>query len=175
MVRGQSRLQTIILLAGSFAFAFLLGEMVHELGHFLAHRYFGTANVSIHIDPFGNSRIMGVQALPLPTTGITTTAGPGLNLLCGVVCTLLLWKVIRPALVPFTLWGPVALVQEGVNLSLGLLSAGSDARWLVTWGIPSWLLITLGVFFIFLATFLISCILSEGLVTVDSSFGGTIF
>ncbi|MEJ2446908.1 MAG: hypothetical protein P8Y37_03060, partial [Anaerolineales bacterium] len=172
MARDQSRLQIIIFLAGSFTFAFLLGEMVHELGHFLAHRYFGTANVSIHIDPFGNSRILGVQALPLRAMGITTAAGPGLNLLCGVVCTLLLWKVIRPALVPFTLWGPVALVQEGVNLSLGLLSAGSDARWLVTWGIPSWLLIALGVVFILLAIILISWILSTDLVTPDSSFGG---
>jgi hypothetical protein len=172
VVSKINRSRTYIFLAGSFCFAFLLGEMIHELGHFLAHRYFDIANVSIHIDPFGNSRIMGVQALPLPEMGITTAAGPALNLLSGIICTLLLWDFNNPALVPLALWGPVALAQEGVNLSLGLLSAGSDARWLVEWGIPSWLLIALGVFLTFLAIILIGRILSKGLVTPEIPFWG---
>jgi hypothetical protein len=42
----------VLLLLGSFAFAFCLGEAVHELGHDLAHRAYGT-EVGIKLDPFG--------------------------------------------------------------------------------------------------------------------------
>lgn len=165
-------LKSFLILAGSFTFAFLMAEMIHELGHFLAHRFLGTQTAAIHIDPFGGSRIYGVQALPLQQMGFTTAAGPGLNLILGILSTLLVWRWMRPALLPVLLWGPVALVQEGVNLSLGLLSPGSDARWLVAWGIPSWLLVGLGVVFILLAVGLFSWILAARVVSLGRSFGG---
>ena len=152
-------LKTMLLLMGSFAFAFLLGEMVHEWGHFLAHRYFGVEGVSIHLDPFGGSRILGVRDLPLREMGITTIAGPGLNLVAGILATMLFWRFSKPAFLPLILWGPVALIQEGVNGSLGLLSPGSDAQWLARWGAPEWLLIILGVVFVLTGTGLISRIL----------------
>jgi hypothetical protein len=91
--------------------------------------------------------------------GITTAAGPGLNLLAGLLVTGLVWRVTKPVGLALLLWGPVALIQEGVNLSLGLLSPGSDAQWLVTWGAPDALLITLGVTFILAGVGLISWIL----------------
>jgi hypothetical protein len=164
-------LKSFLILAGSFAFAFLMGEMIHELGHFLAHRCFGTQTAAIHIDPFGASRIYGVQALPLQQMGLTTAAGPAFNLILGCLTTLLLWRWTSPNLLPFILWGPVALVQEGVNLSLGLLSPGSDARWLVQWGSPAWLLVGLGVMFILLAIGLFSWILAARVIFLGRSFG----
>ncbi len=168
---NRERLKSFLILAGSFAFAFLLAEMIHELGHLLAHRYFGTQTAAIHLDPFGGSRIFGVHALPLEQMGITSAAGPALNLLLGTLTTLVVWPRMRPALLPFILWGPVALVQEGVNLSLGLLSPGSDARWMVEWGIPAWLLVALGVLFVLLATGLISRILAARALSPDLSLG----
>ena len=152
-------LKTILLLMGSFAFAFLLGEMVHEWGHFLAHRSFGVEGISIHLDPFGGSRILGVRDLPLRVMGITTIAGPGLNLVAGILATMLFWRFSEPAFLPLILWGPVALIQEGVNGSLGLLSPGSDAQWLARWGAPQVVLIILGVGFILGGTVLINRIL----------------
>jgi len=168
----RERLKSFLILAGSFAFAFLMAEMIHELGHLLAHRFFGTQTASIHLDPFGGSRIYGVHALSLDQMGITTAAGPAFNLMLGSLATLLLWRWMRPNLLPFLLWGPVALVQEGVNLSLGLLSPGSDASWLVAWGAPPWLLIFLGVAFILLAIGLIGWILSCAVLPRNRSFWG---
>ena len=163
-------IKTILLLSGSFAFAFLLGEMVHELGHFLAHRSVGTGQAGIHLDPFGGSRIYGATALPLDLMGITTAAGPFLNLAGGSLFTLLLWPRRRPELLPLILWGPVALIQEGVNLALGLLSPGCDARWIAAWGVPNWLLAALGVGCLILGTGGISRILSAGAIPGKSSF-----
>lgn len=152
-------MKTILLLMGSFTFAFLLGEMVHEMGHFLAHRFFGVEGISIHLDPFGGSKILGVEVLPPREMGITTAAGPGLNLAAGVAAALLIWSYSRSVFLPLLLWGPVALIQEGVNLSLGLLSPGSDARWLAYLGTPRALLIVLGTAFILGGTAWISRLL----------------
>lgn len=159
---------------GSFVFAFLLGEMVHEWGHFLAHRFFGHQGISIHLDPFGGSRNLGVGPMPLQEIGITTATGPGLNLVAGLLVTVLLWNYFRPAYLPLILWGPVALIQEGVNASVGLLSPGSDAQWLVEWGVPGTLLVILGVFFILIGTGLISWILKRSTVLEERNFAARI-
>lgn len=151
-ILNSKQIKTVLLLMGSFTFAFLVGEMVHEFGHYLAHRYYDVQGISIHFDPFGGSRILGVKALPLNEMGITTAAGPGLNLVAGLLASLLIWKISPSFFLPLALWGPVALIQEGVNLSLGLLSPGSDARWLAQWGAPPTTLIVLGVAFILAGT-----------------------
>lgn len=140
---------SILLLFGSFVFAFCLGEAVHELGHFLTHRAYGV-EVGMVLDPFGASRILHGSAAPQEILGITSAAGPLLNLLAGLALSLSLWHLRRPALLPLLLWGPVALVQEGVTFSLGLLTSGGDAQLVVDWGVPAPVLLGLG--FCFLAT-----------------------
>lgn len=169
-MKKSSSLKMTLLMMGSFTFAFLLGEMIHEIGHFLAHSYFGVQGISIHLDPFGGSRMIGVISLSLHKMGITTAAGPGLNLAAGILTTTLLWRFSNPAVSPLLLWGPVAMIQEGVNISLGLLSPGSDAQWLAHWGAPEALLITLGVAFILAGTGLISWILSRYIAFTQKTF-----
>jgi hypothetical protein len=168
----SDQIKNILHLMGSFVFAFLLGEMVHEWGHFLAHRYYGHQGISIHLDPFGGSRNLGVGPMPLHELGITTAAGPGFNLVAGILMTALFFKFKSPGFLPLILWGPIALIQEGVNLSLGLLSRGSDAQWLVQWGISKVALIFLGVFFILAGTGLISWILHRIGRIREMRFGG---
>jgi hypothetical protein len=136
-----------LLLLGSFVFAFCLGEAVHEFGHFLAHRLNGVS-VGIRLDPFGASKILNGSSAPREIWGITSLAGPLLNLLLGSVVSLSLWRVRKPILLPLLLWGPTALVQEGVTFSLGMLTPGGDAQLIVEWGVPAWLLISLGVLFL---------------------------
>ena len=57
---GQStvvrRLRSALLLLGAFAFAFLLGEAAHELGHYLAHRAYGHAGGPAGAYPHARSR-----------------------------------------------------------------------------------------------------------------------
>jgi hypothetical protein len=137
--------KSILLLAGAFTFAFLLGEMVHEFGHYLAHLAYGNAGVGVHLDPFGGSRIVGVTSLPLNVMGVTSAAGPLFDLVMATTCSLLLWRKRRPELLPFLLWGPVAMVQEGVTFSLGLLTPGGDAQWIVAAGIPMAVVLAVGI------------------------------
>jgi hypothetical protein len=142
--RSSQTIKSIQLLAGSFTFAFLLGEMVHEYGHYLRHRAYGNLDAQVHLDPFGGSRIVGVIALPVEVMGVTSAAGPLFDLILGITCTLLLWWIRNPKLLPLLLWGPVAMVQEGVTFSLGLLTPGGDAQWIVAAGIPQPIVLATG-------------------------------
>ena len=141
--KEESILLPGLLLLGSFAFAFCLGEAVHELGHFLTHRAYGF-DVQIILDPFGGSKTLGSSS-PREIWGITSAGGPFLNLLVSLVLLLFLRSKRRPALLPLLLWGPIALVQEGVTLSLGMLTPGGDAELIVDWGVPAAILVSLGV------------------------------
>lgn len=131
-------LRSILLLAGSFTFAFLLGEAVHEFGHYLCHLAYGNAEVSVHLDPLGGSHIVGVvPAGSRVEMGVTSAAGPLFNLALGLACFLLLRRTRRPWLLPLLLWGPLSMVQEGVTFSLGFLTPGGDARWIAESGAPA--------------------------------------
>jgi hypothetical protein len=130
---------------GAFTFAFLLGETVHEFGHFLAHRAYGHLTVRVHLDPFGSSRMTGVPSMTQKAAGITSAAGPLFNLALGLSCSLVLWRGRHPALLPCVLWGPVAMVQEGVTFSLGLLTPGGDAEWVARLGVPTPILLASGI------------------------------
>jgi len=143
----KSILLARLLLLGSFVFAFCLGEAVHELGHYLAHRTYGT-HVGIRLDPFGGSCVLKGSSAPQETWGVTSAAGPLLNLLVSVTVSLSLWHYRRPALLPLLLWGPIALVQEGVAFSLGMLTPGGDAQLIVESGVPVLLILGSGVLFL---------------------------
>ena len=134
----------MLLLLGSFTFVFLLGEAVHELGHFLAHRAYGV-EVGIRLDPFGGSRILHGSNAPVEIWGITSLAGPLFNVLVGITVSLILWRKRNPWLLPLVLWGPVALVQEGVTFSLGMLTPGGDAQLIIDWGVPTAVILGLGI------------------------------
>jgi hypothetical protein len=151
----------VFLLAGAFVFAFLWGEMVHEYGHYLSHLIFGNHDVHVYLNPFGSSRIMGVTALPLMQAGITAAAGPLANLILGVFMMFLLWKRKRPILLPLLLWGPVAMIQEGVTFSLGLLTPGGDAEWISTLGISKTFLLIAGILLIFSGLVALALLLSK--------------
>ena len=168
---GESILSSIMLLLGAFAFAFCLGEAVHELGHYLSHRLNGVT-VGIVLDPFGGSHILNGASAPPETWGITTLMGPLFNVLCGVTVTLLLWKRRSAMLLPLILWGPVALVQEGVTFSLGMLTPGGDADLLMRfWGVPQALLLAVGILFLVIGITLIGWLLPLVNVRSDDSFG----
>jgi hypothetical protein len=165
------RTRSTLLLAGSFAFAFLLGEAVHELGHYLAHRAYGTPDIGIHLDPFGGSHIVGVKSLPLEVMGVTSLAGPLLNLVLGILAFLVLWRWRRPLLLPLLAWGPVAMVQEGVTLSLGLLTPGGDAGWIVAWGAPQALVLLAGLVSLAAGVFTLSWLFPVAALGKEQSFG----
>jgi hypothetical protein len=144
--RTTHTIRSILFLAGAFTFAFLLGEAVHEMGHYLGHlAYRNPGHVQVKLDPFGGSRISGVASLPDEVIAVTAATGPLSNLALGLSCLLLLWPKRRPILLPLLLWGALAAVQEGVTFSLGLLVSGGDAAWIAAWGVPKALILTAGI------------------------------
>ena len=157
----QNFVSPVLLLAGSFTFSFLFGEMVHEYGHYVSHLWFGNTDVQVYLNPFGSSHIVGVTSLPLRQMGITSAAGPLTNLILGVLTSLLLWRKKQSFVLPLLLWGPTAMIQEGVNFSLGLLTPGGDAEWISTLGIPKAILVTTGILLIVFGLVIFSYIFSS--------------
>jgi Ca2+/Na+ antiporter len=172
MTTNQTRsIKSILLLAGSFTFAFLLGELVHEYGHYLGHLAYGNPdNVQVHVDPFGGTMILGVTSLPDKIISVTSATGPLFNLLLAVTCLLLLWRIRRPALLPFLLWGPIAMIQEGVNSSLGMMTPGGDAQWIAALGIPKPIIVLSGSFLLVAGVKTISLLLPLTDIQRDAPF-----
>jgi len=169
--KTSSIINRIVLLAGAFTFAFLFGEMVHEYGHYFSHLIFGNSDVQVYLNPFGSSHIMGVTSLPLIQMGVTSAAGPLFNLLMGSLTLLLLWKVKKPGLLPFLLWGPVAMIQESVTFTFGFLTPGGDAEWIAAMGIPKVVIIGLGVLSLIAGLILLAVLLTNLGITTGESFG----
>lgn len=168
----SSRLfRMIILLAGAFTFAFLLGELVHDSGHLYAHLAYGNTWIKVHFDPFGGTRIMGASELPADVLGVTSLAGPLSNLFLAIVVSLSLWRFRRPILLPLVLWGPVAMIQEGVTFSLGFLTPGGDAFWIAALGIPKALILGFGVLILLGGIVGVAILLPVAGIRRDESFG----
>jgi hypothetical protein len=172
MSNSQTRsVKSILLLAGSFTFAFLLGELVHEYGHYLSHLAYGNPdNVQVHVDPFGGTMIVGVSSLPDKIISVTSATGPLFNLLLAVTCLLLLWRIRRPVLLSFLLWGPIAMIQEGVNFSLGMMTPGGDAQWIAALGISKSIIVLTGLFLLVAGVKTISLLLPLTDIQSDSPF-----
>lgn len=133
---------TIVGVFCAFSFAFITNEAVHETGHWIAHVAYG-AHVGVILDPFGGSRIVGGANSSAPA-GVTSLAGPLFSVLCSAVLFAILWHWRGPRSAPFLFMFPIALIQEGVTFSLGLLTPGGDASFVAAWGVPVPLLATLG-------------------------------
>jgi hypothetical protein len=164
-------LKSILLLAGSFTFAFLLGEMVHEFGHALGHIAYGSPGIRVYLDPFGSSHIAGANGLLDKVLAVTAATGPLFNLLLCLICSLFLWQVRKPILLPLLLWGPVAMVQEGVTFSLGFLTPGGDARWIATLGILPAIILVFGIILLLAGVGTIAQLLPLAGIEPGASFG----
>jgi hypothetical protein len=167
---NRELLPSVLLLLGAFVFAFTLGEAVREMGHFLANRAYGT-QAGIVLDPFGGSHIVGGSAVAVHGRGVTAIAGPLLDLMAGLAVSVVLWRTRRPLLLPFVLWGPLALVQEGVTFSLGMLTPGGDAQRMVQSGIPGPLIVACGLAFLVLGMASVSSLLPLVGLARSDSFG----
>jgi hypothetical protein len=167
--RDEPALLPVLLLLVSFVFAFCLGEAIHELGHFFAHRAYGV-DVGIRLDPFGGSHIIDGSLAPPEIWGITSAAGPLLNVVAGLTLTLALWRWRRPVFLPLLLWGPIALVQEGVTFSLGLLTPGGDAALIAGAGVPAGLILGAGILFLALGVAGVCLVLPQAGLSPSASF-----
>lgn len=166
-------LRSVLFLMGAFVCAFLFGEMVHDSGHYFTHKAYGNTSVQVHFDPFGGTHISGAGGLSEEVLGVTSLAGPLSNLLLGLVTFAFLWQKQRPFLMPLVLWGPVAMIQEGVTFSLGQLTPGGDAQWIAALGIPLSFLLIIGILLLILGLGLIAYLLPSFGIQPEDTFGKT--
>ena len=154
-------LKMILLLAGSFMFAFLCGEMVHEIGHYLAHRIYGNTGAKIILNPFGYSHMEGVQIQSAGIMAVTAAAGPLFNVWMGCLSFMLFRSKIATRWLPYILWGPVALIQEGVTFTFGFLTPGGDAQWISQAGVPVFVIAGVGILFLCTGLVIIAALLPQ--------------
>ncbi len=148
------RKYVVLYLIGAFVFAFLLGELVHEYGHFMMHMIFKHEGVSVVIDPFGGSKNIGVTAMPYNEVAWTTILGPMTNV---ILATLIYFIFFKIDFLPIKIWMPIALVQEGVTFSIGSLTTGGDAYWISeSTGINIAFIVVFGVILLSLGVWMIS-------------------
>jgi hypothetical protein len=117
----------MVLFMGASIFAHLFAVAVHEIGHYLAYIILGVPGKRIVLHPFDLSyniiyggdlsRAFGTP-LRLAFRG---ASGPLLNMLLGVIVSLLLWRKRSSRWLPILMWGSIALLQESVNMIMGII------------------------------------------------------
>ncbi len=133
-----------LLLIGASVFAYLFGVVVHEVGHYLASLVLGVPEPGIVLHPFDlNQNIYGgdiSEALGTPLRrAISGASGPLLNVVLGVVVSLVMWPKRSPRRLPFLMWGSFALLVESVGMIIGLVDypeVGSDWSDVMAAGVP---------------------------------------
>ena len=114
------------LLMGASFFAYLIGLVVHESGHYVASLIQGVPEPGIVLHPFDQSHNNYggdiSQALGTPLRlALNGAVGPVFNVLLGVAVSLLLWRRRSSRWLPFLMWGSLALLVEGVGMIIGLV------------------------------------------------------
>lgn len=139
--------RTLLLLAGSFAFAFCLQTVVHELGHFLAGLAAGAGEGRLMLHPFGDSRVVFGREPGLAGQVAVGLAGIAADLLLATGVSALAWRRGGAGAVPLLLWGAIAYIGEGVGMAASLLAYATsrgprvyeDATQLLRIGVPAFL------------------------------------
>ena len=99
---------------------------VHEVGHYVANVILGVPETRIVLHPFDLSYTTEAgdlsKAFSTPfRLALASAAGPALNVALGTVASLLVWRRRSPGWLPFLMWGPLALLVEGVGTVIGLI------------------------------------------------------
>ncbi len=115
--------RVMVLVMGASVFAYLFGVVVHEFGHYVGAAIVDVPVERIVLHPFDLSYndygdLSGVSQL---RPAIESAAGPVVNLVAGAGVSLLVWRRRSTRWLPVVMWGPLALVQEGVGMVIGLV------------------------------------------------------
>ncbi|MDH3308932.1 MAG: hypothetical protein OEO77_15640, partial [Acidimicrobiia bacterium] len=133
--------RAMVLVMGASVFAYLFGVVVHEFGHYIGASIVDVPVGGIVLHPFDLSYndygdLSGVSQRRL---AIESAAGPVLNLFAGTGVSLFVWRRRSARWLPVVMWGPLALVQEGVGMIIGLVDypdLESDWVRVMTAGVP---------------------------------------
>lgn len=136
LISLNSTLKPMLLLFGSWVFAYLLGVSIHEIGHALATVQLGYTNIRIYLHPF---ELNYVTSTLDSSSLLYSISGPLFNLLIATILTLVLWKFRNQYTLPILMLGPAAFIPEGVAMIIEATAyPHSNADWVrvVEFGMP---------------------------------------
>lgn len=136
LISLNSTLKPMLLLFGSWVFAYLLGVSIHEIGHALAAVQLGYTNIRIYLHPF---ELNYVTSTLDSSSLLYSISGPLFNLLIATILTLVLWKFRNQYTLPILMLGPAAFIPEGVAMIIEATAyPHSNADWVrvVEFGMP---------------------------------------
>ncbi|MFX1517137.1 MAG: hypothetical protein ACFFC6_12615 [Promethearchaeota archaeon] len=135
---------------GSYVFCYCLGVTLHEFGHAITLTLFNVPDVRIVVHPFALSETRS-GVIPTHLLPWSSVMGPLFNVFCGVLVSLIFWKKRSAYTLPFVMLGPVALLQEGVAVFIGLIDLPNLSDWgtvIIIGGVSPLLVALLGVVFL---------------------------
>lgn len=136
LISLNSTIKPMLLLFGSWVFAYLLGVSIHEIGHALAAVQLGYTNIRIYLHPFElNYVISTLNSESL----LYSISGPLFNLIIATILTLVLWKFRNQYTLPILMLGPATFIPEGVAMIIEATAyPHSNADWVrvVKFGMP---------------------------------------
>ncbi|MCG3225669.1 MAG: hypothetical protein H7645_02015 [Candidatus Heimdallarchaeota archaeon] len=125
----SSIVKPMLLLFGSWVFAFLLGVTIHEIGHALAYLTVGIRGISIHLHPF-ELNFCSYLFTPYDITNgkmaFGALAGPMFNIIISTIVMLSFWKFRKQYFLPFLMMGPASYIPEGVGMIMDLVDEMGD-------------------------------------------------
>ncbi len=151
-VNTNETLRIVLLLSGAFMFAYCFGIVIHELGHVLAYRWYGVPTKTFVIHPFGRNYMEPTFDISYGTL-LVFSSGSLFNVICAVVCSIVLRRAATLFLMPFFMWASTALIQESIAMILDIANGGTfDWSMVVAAGIPGWLVACISALFLILGS-----------------------
>src|SRR5688500_18208519 len=133
--------RAVLLIVFAGLLAWLLLQVVHELGHVLAAWLTGGTVLRVVLDPLTVSR---TDVDPNPQPLVVAWAGP----IFGALAPLAIWGVLRVFRAPLAwlaqFFAGACLLANGLYLGVGAFNAVGDAGDIIRHGSPHWLLCLFG-------------------------------
>jgi len=147
-------LKSSLLLIGSWIFAFLLGIVIHELGHALCYKVAGYPRIKMFFHPFDYSHTeIGFSNVEFFNRIFYELSGPLHNIFWATLIPLILWRFRSQKTLPFLMMAPAAFIPEGVAIMDGIGRTWGDWGQAVFLGLPYGGAITIGIVFLLLGFF----------------------
>ena len=147
-------LKSSLLLIGSWIFAFLLGIVIHELGHALSYKVAGIPGIKMFFHPFDYSYTeIGFSSAEFFNRIFYELSGPLHNIFWATLIPLILWRFRSQKTLPFLMMAPAAYIPEGVAIMDGVGRTWGDWGQAVYLGLPFSGAIAIGIVFLAIGLF----------------------
>lgn len=147
-------LKSSLLLIGSWIFAFLLGIVIHELGHALCYRIAGYPGIKMYFHPFDYSHTeIGFSNVEFFNRIFFELSGPLHNIFWATLIPLLLWRFRSQKILPLLMLAPAAYIPEGVAIMDSIGRTWGDWGLAVYMGLPFGLALAIGIAFLLIGFF----------------------